>query len=266
MTPTSELKRFEAISCGLGAPSTFMVVLAAEKTIPCDLIVVANTQSENDRTLSDGTKITNAEYLKRVVRPIAERAGIEIAFPIALDKYGVQLPKMQELLLSGKTAGVPLFGDRGGRLKQACTAKYKIAAVRQELRRRGVRRARVALGLTFDEIHRIKDSDVKWATNWWPLIEMRLRKYQCRKELERRGIPYLMSSECDHCPHKDFARWQRSSEKTISLAEDIESSLDGLYLTKYCCPIRDAIRKMQESKKQGELYESDSCDSGYCFT
>lgn len=144
---------------------------------------------------------------------------------------------------------------------QYCTGKYKIRAIRQELRRKGAFTARVAIGLTLAETERMKLSDVKWCENYWPLIDLKMYRNQCQDELTKRGIPFLVSTQCDMCPHKDRARWERTSPEMIDKIAVIEAKLPGLYFTDQRIPLKKAIKNMPS---QASLF--DSCDSGYCFT
>jgi hypothetical protein len=247
----------------MGGPSLYMTVLAAEGQLPTRLSISADTGSELDRAWNTGERTTAKEYFDRVIEPYARENGIEAVFVRALDKDGEPLVPIIDLLEQGITAGVPLYGSNGGQLAQRCTGKWKIRAVRQELRRRNATSARVALGLTMSEIHRMKPSDVKWCENWWPLIDMRVYRAMVQEELERRDIPYLLSSECDNCPHKNAARWARTSPEMIDRLAEIEAGLDGLYFTPFRIPLKEAIKKMYNAD-QIEMF---GCDSGgYCWT
>ncbi len=121
--------------------------------------------------------------------------------------------------------------------------------------------ARTAIGLTVSEAERMKLSDVKWNQHYWPLVDRRLYRATIQDELERRGIPYLVSTECDMCPHKDRARWERTSPQTIELVAELETTMPGLFFTDQRIPLKQAIKNMS-----GQPSLFDSCDSGYCFT
>lgn len=254
----------ESISNGLGSQSMTMLVLAAEGRIPAQLSITADTGSELDCLWSTGERTTAKEYFDRIVEPYAKDHGIEAVFVRSLDKDGNELPAIIDLLRQGNSAGVPLFGSRGGRNMQYCTGKYKIRAIRQELRRRGATSAHVAIGLTISETERMKLSDVQWCENYWPLIDLRMYRGQCQDVLKERGIPYLVSTQCDMCPHKDKSRWERTAQWVIDDLAEIEAGLPGLYFTDQRIPLKEAIAKWDNG--QMSLSFLDSCDSGYCFT
>jgi hypothetical protein len=86
----------------------------------------------------------------------------------------------------------------------------------------------------------------------------------CRELLDSEGLPYLVSSECDHCPHKDFARWDRTSpEKLIEIAL-LEHSMGGEYFfTSNRIPLLESIEKMRD--KADKKTEPDfGCGNGHC--
>lgn len=265
------------ISNGMGAPSMYLLVLAAEKKIDCNISITADTGSENDRLLNTGERITAKKYFDNVIMPYAKDNKINAFFVRAVDKNKKPLPSLIELLEKGVTAGVPFHGTRAGKLPQGCTGKYKINATRQQLRRLGYKKAKIALGLTYSELHRMKDSDVKWCKNVFPLIEIGWTDRNMRnreamyKELDKRGIPYLMSSECDMCPHKNWIRWERTSPEMIDRIAKIEQKFDGLYFTDKLLPLKQALeimkREYEVKGNQGNLFEIDEsvCETGYCM-
>ena len=106
--------------------------------------------------------------------------------------------------------------------------------------------------------------DVKWCTHLYPMVDRRELREDARKGLEARGIPYLMSSECDGCPHKDIARWDRTApEKLIELA-GMEASMNGEYFfTSERIPLMDAIEKMR-ARKDKQIEADFGCGNSYC--
>lgn len=272
-----------SISCGQGAPSLYLIVMAGMELFPCDVVIVADTGWENDCLWSTGKRTTAKFFFDEVTKPLAEKMGMGAVFVRALDGNGNSLPPIPvDQRLNGKVEiDIPLFGSNGGKLKQSCTSKWKISAVRQELRRRGATTATTALGIHSGESHRLKDNDVAWQLRSWPLLDVaetpngglrdmgigrRLSRESVIAEMDRLSIPYLVTTECDGCPHKDWARWQRTSQETINSLVVFESQFDGEYfLTKYRKPLDQALIDMEldDSKKGGGLF--DICDEGYCF-
>jgi hypothetical protein len=276
------MTHINSISCGQGAPSLFLIVLAGEGRFPADVVIVADTGWENDMLWNTGERTTAREFFERVTKPLAASYGIDAAFVRAVNDIGLQLLAIPlDQRVNGKIEiDVPFFGSRGGRLHQSCTSKWKVGAIRQELRRRGATTATTALGLHLDEVHRVKLSDVQWHRSMWPLLDIaelpnggardmgiggKWNRDQIQREMERRGIPYLVTTECDGCPHKDWARLQRTSPQTIDELAMFEAQFkDEFFLTKYRTPLKEALITMEKDNAQGAgLF--DVCDSGYCF-
>lgn len=246
-----------------------MIVMAGQGKLPATHVIVADTGDENDMLWSNGRRTDARTYFEEVTQPLAEEMGLTAAFVRAVDKDKVQLPPLhltQHLAAEDKPYNIdmPLFGSRGGRLKQSCTSKYKVATIRQQLRRWGATTATTAIGFTISEVHRIKPDDVKWCTKTYPLVDHGIHRATAIQRLSDMGIPYLITTECDKCPHKDWARWKRTSPDAIREAAKFEAAFDGeFFLTQYRVPLPDAIDLMSSDDRYQMLLSS--CDTEYCF-
>jgi hypothetical protein len=260
-----------SISCGQGAPSLFLIVLAGEHYFHADVVIVADTGWENDMLWSNGRRTDAKSFFNQVTKPLSESFGIPAVFVRSLKKDGTPYPTIFENQKPGKV-DIPMFGSRGGRLRQTCTSKWKKQAIRQELRRRGATTATSYLGLTMSEVIRIKPNDVKWEELAWPLIgypnkpnwNKKYYRDDVNRELEERKIPYFVTSQCDGCPHKDFFRWQNNTSEKIEELTKFEARWKGeQYLTSLRKPLSDAILEMRLNSKKSEI--NDVCENGYCF-
>jgi hypothetical protein len=282
----------EAISNGLGAQSMAMVVLAAQGKIHSRLSITADTGWENDRLWSDGTRAGNAVYVEQVLKPYATQHGIDVAFVRSVDRNGEPMAGlgdwMRSIIADEKLNNlkIPLYGSNGGRLGQSCTGRMKVSAIRQELRRRGATSARNAHGLHRGEIHRMKghsgrveagfytvtDMDVNWCSHYYPLIDLGLFRSDCQRIVQEAGLPFLLSSECDGCPHKDWPRWERTSQRIIDELADMESGMGGqFFFTNERIPLKEALPIMQAkwqskqtSNTQASIFDDPDfgCDEG----
>jgi hypothetical protein len=285
-------KHINSISCGQGGPSLFLIVLAGEGVFPAEVVIVADTGWERDMLWSNGNRTDAATFFKEVTEPLANEYGMDAAFVRVNDKGGEPYPDLDKFVSSSvkntddiskaSRFKLPLFGSQGGRLRQSCTGTWKVAAVRQELRRRGAKTATTSLGLTSDEMHRMKISDKKWHTSIWPLLDYQSHpsgdtttmgigrtwsRAQIQGELANRGIPYIVTSECDGCPHKDYARWMRTSPETLAELAEFEKQFDGeFFLTSERIPLMDSLALMESKRSTNFFEEIDTCESGYCFT
>lgn len=283
----------EAISNGLGAPSMYLVLLAQRGIIPATFSITADTGAENDRLMNTGERITAGEYFARVVEPLCHEIGITPLFARARDKDGAEMPGLEEWVGDYVAAGklnhvkIPLFGSDGGRLRQACTGRMKVAAIRQTLRRLGATSARQAMALHRGEVRRMKGANgrveagfytlndmdnggvVKWASHYYPMIDRGETREHAREQLDKAGIPWLLSSECDFCPHQDWARWSRHTEETIARVAAMEAKMDGqFFFTDKRIPLREALPLMQaewDAKRAGSMFDDDpdfGCNEG----
>jgi hypothetical protein len=258
----------DVISCGQGAPSLALILVSKHMNVfNSDVLIVADTGNENDMLWSNGKRTSAKEFFMKVTKKLSEKFGLKAYFVRSVDKNGNPLPPLMETQ-SLNNYDIPLYGSNGGQARQKCTSKYKISAVRQHLRRLGAKTSTTHLGITLDEVHRMNQSDVKWNPKHYPLVmdcKPPMRKSDCINLLNEFDIPYLVSSECDFCPHKNLWRWENSSNETIQKAIKFEESFNGeFFLNDKRVPLGNAIEKMRIQKPSQTLF--DMCDSGYCFT
>src|SRR5262249_3510656 len=97
----------------------------------------------------------------------------------------------------------------------------------------------------------------KWATHFYPLAELKMGREQIRTDLERMGITYLLSSECDHCPHKDLERWERTSPDVIDNIAKIENLFyPYFFFTDERIPLKEAIDRKRSKYKELPLLDN----------
>jgi len=115
---------------------------------------------------------------------------------------------------------VPAFignqdGTRGIMGRQ-CTYSYKVEQLERAARRLGnVKRGQKAvtvtqwIGISWDEIQRIKASRVPWSQHRWPLVELRMGRRDCLRWMEEHGYPKPPRSACVYCPFHSDKEWRR---------------------------------------------------------
>lgn len=285
-----------------------LLQLACLKIIPATVSITADTGSELDRVCSNGKRMTNRQFFDDYVKPLAESHGIEALFVRARIKDGTEKMPVSEVIKASSLMGeqgkdfdtmikglsVPVFtNDRTkGRLRQACTDKWKIRAMHQEAKRRGIKLLRSAIGFHAGESHRIKARfigddgqwsifkpqvvrndgklhDVKWLEHYYPCVDMKQNRADIRIELLKAGIPHLVTTECDFCPHQDYSRWMMHTPEVIEEACRIEAGWQGkLFFTSKRIPLKQALQEMKEEQTRKELQlglPDFGCESGaYC--
>ncbi len=286
------MSHLKILSNGMGSQSMMLLALREDGKIEGDISITSDTGSENDCLWSDGRRTNARIFFQEVIAPYAERIGIKAAFPRTLDKNKQPYPPLHEYMRSMIGTSefgcqpAPLFGNRGGRLRQVCTDRWKLQALRQEARRQGATTALSAIAIHYGEQRRISGKPlgkegvhrtyqtgmqredgswdlIRWMTHYYPLIKFKMTREDSRRELDRRGIKYLVSSECDHCPHKDADRWLRTSPEMLQECADLEAVYEGkFFLTPLRIPLLLAVEQM---KKDGCDGDADfGCENNFC--
>ena len=113
---------------------------------------------------------------------------------------------------------MPYFTDGGGMGRRQCTSEYKIQPIRQKVREliglakgeRGPKEVVVTqwIGISTDEIQRMKFSPDRYVENRWPLIEARMSRWDCLRWMEKNGYPMPAKSSCIGCPYHSDEQWR----------------------------------------------------------
>jgi hypothetical protein len=274
-----------------------LLLMACRREIPATVSITADTGWESDRKWSNGRRTPSSVYFDEIVVPLAVKHGIIARFVRSRYKTGNHFESLidhvRQCAIEGKKPNIPMFGSRGGRLRQVCTDKWKIRALRQDARTWFNAKTNCnAQGIHKDEADRrvsgrfIKmdgkwsiyqttvkvkgvERDVKWQTHYYPLVDLRLNRNDCQRKIVAEGIPYLLSSECDGCPHKDAARWFRTSFPVLKELAAVEAMFNGeLFFTSKRIPLLEAISEMQhDADANPERYKVEAdfgCQNAIC--
>lgn len=112
--------------------------------------------------------------------------------------------------------------------RRQCTAEYKLRPIQRKIveltggRKKGS--AEVWVGISTDEIFRMKPSRVQYIVNRWPLIEKRMDRNDCKKWLERHGWGAPKSS-CIGCPFHSDAQWRALSPDEFADAVEVDKAI-----------------------------------------
>lgn len=116
---------------------------------------------------------------------------------------------------------IPVFGltpngEVRPALGRACTADFKIAPILKEIRNRcHIRHGQKGLtvtqsiGISYDEMQRMRNARDPWTQHRWPLIEKRMTRAHCIEWLKANGFPEPPRSACYYCPFHDDNEWRR---------------------------------------------------------
>lgn len=190
----------KVLSLGWGVQSfTLASMVALGELEPIDYAIHADTTHESQLTYEFADRWT--DWLKKrgvdvkTVKPSKNKLD-------AFNQYGgVFIPAYTQ----------SLRGD--GQLRRQCTGDWKIAPMRrliQELR--NGEQVEQWIGISLDEVQRMKDSDVQYISHRWPLIEKRMTRQDCKKWLEKNNLEIPPRSACTFCPFHNTAEWRRIKE------------------------------------------------------
>lgn len=206
---------FNFLSLGAGVQSSTIALMAkhGEITPMPDAAIFADTQAE------PASVYRWLEYLEK-----------ELPFPV----YRVTRGDLtaESLIIRQRKDGtgywskslVPAYienqdGTRGIMGRQ-CTYSYKVEQLERAARRLGsVRRGQKEttvtqwIGISWDEIQRIKPSRVPWSQHRWPLVELRMGRRDCLRWMEEHGYPKPPRSACVYCPFHSDKEWRRLKDE-----------------------------------------------------
>lgn len=195
--------RLRVLSLGAGVQSTTLALMAAHDHFgPLDCAIFADTGWEPAAVY---------EHLRWLMSPNV------LPFPV----YVVSAGNLRDNLLAAgqgkRWASIPAFTrtvDRRGNvsigmIRRQCTTSAKIEPIRRKVReltgltrKRSPRHAVMSqwLGISMDEVVRMKPSREAWQVNRFPLIEKRMTRQDCLNWIRSHGYPDPPKSACIGCP------------------------------------------------------------------
>ena len=202
------------LSVGWGVQSTTLYAcstLGLHGVPRADVAIFADTQSEVPDTYSHMKWMI--DWSQTNPNPIPVRV-------VTVGNLGAQIVGDQAAKQSGYQISIPAFtsGERsGGILRRQCTAHYKLDPIRRAVRDHlslqpkqvaaGKYKVRALIGISLDEVIRMKPSRDSWIDNCYPLVDARLRRENCLRILSELGIPRPVKSACVFCPYHDDHYW-----------------------------------------------------------
>ena len=259
------------ISLGAGVQSSTMALMAAygEITPMPDYAIFADTQAEPQGVYDW------LEWLEDM-----------LPFPVLRVSKG----SLREAVVTGgngaRIAPPPFYtsanGVREGLLRRQCTSEYKIQPIQKKLRELAGYKPRQRIptgtveqwvGISWDEMQRMKESSNKWCVNRWPLIERGMTRLHCLEWMQKRNLPLPSKSSCTFCPYHDDKMWQDMKiSDPVSFADAVEvdeairsgfeKTTQNLFVHRSCIPLKD-VDFSHPSEAQNTFSFMDECD-GMC--
>ena len=171
---------------------------------------------------------------------------------------------------------IPLFGlmpngEVAAALGRNCTADYKIRPIEKKIKqlaeiKRGEKEVKVIqwIGISYDEIQRMKESQLHWTKLRYPLIELEMHRHHCKEWMAKNGYPEPPRSACYYCPFHSDHEWRKLRDndpehfaKAIAFDKEIRelSKKDKVmkmeaYIHRSCKPLDEVDFDSDEDKGQ----------------
>jgi hypothetical protein len=216
---------------------------------------------------ASGKRVNPEDAYNTVVIPAYTRGHVDTMVP------EIEYDDNDEAYETGKMIHKAL--DINGQLRRQCTGEWKIAPMRRWLQaNRGGRPVEQWLNISMDEWQRARDSDVKYITNRFPLLEKCMTRNDCVNYLERHGIEVPTKSACVFCPFHNGQAWRKMKaengadwQEAVRVDNMIRKARPpyNLFLHRATVPLADVDLRTPEDHGQMALWQQ-VCDSGYCWT
>jgi hypothetical protein len=274
------------ISLGAGVQSSCMALMAAAgeiKPMPVAAIF-ADTQAEPKSVY------TWLDWLEK-----------QLPFPVLRVTAGdlgatscrVRMSKRGNLYTD---ANIPVFikspipGQRPGLQSRQCTGDFKIDPIHKKIREiagDSIKQWRKAgkpnpkpvvqwVGISRDEVQRMKPARPDYIENFWPLIDAGMRRSGCLDWMKNNGFPPPPRSACVFCPYHNDKEWRRLKteepedfERAAKFEDDYQASLKRIervlgrpFLHSSCLPLREIDFSKTESESHHDLFNNE-CE-GMC--
>jgi rhodanese-related sulfurtransferase len=222
-----------------------------------DLALIADTTREKTATW---------EYHHAVLAPALARVGVTLQIVNAADY------RTRDLYANGGQVLIPAFttltpDGTVSKLPTYCSSEWKRRVVTRYLRSQGVKRAEMWLGISTDELHRMRDSDDTWVTHRYPLIDRALSRDDCYRLVRAMGWPEPPKSSCWMCPHQGDRQWadlkvnhRADFDAAVALEREVQERDPHVWLHRSGVPL-DLI---DFDPGQDGLF--DACGGSSCWT
>jgi len=268
------MRRF--LSLGAGVQSSTLALMAAHGEIePVEAAIFADTDWE-PKKVYDWLAWLEAE-IQRCPHP----------FPV----YRVSKGSLRQDLIDkqngliDRVAAIPWHllmpnGDRAMGRRQ-CTAEYKIGPLTKKTRElvglKPRQRAKgvlceMLIGISTDEIVRIKPSVDPWKVHVWPLIDAGMARHDCLTWMQRKGYPLPPKSSCIGCPFHSDDEWRllrqdpESWQDAITMDELLRKSggkmIGQQFMHRSCQPLAEVDLSTAEDHGQVDMFGNE-CE-GMC--
>ena len=199
--------KLRILSLGAGVQSSTLALMIERGEIPMvDAAIFADTQAESKATYKF------FDFLKT-----------KLTYPV----YTITKGNLTDQLLNSDFPIAPFYSlnvktRKKGLMKRQCTSNYKILPIIQEIRRLlGLKKRQrvkkdmsveLLMGISIDEIFRMKPNRMPYIKNIFPLIDMKYSRQDCLNWFNKYYDTKPPRSACIYCPFHNDKRWQNLKE------------------------------------------------------
>ena len=201
------------LSLGAGVQSSTLALMIEKNLVPMvDCAIFADTGAEPKEVY------VWLEWLKK-----------QVSYPV----YIVQWRNLKEDLIAvangqRNIVPIPFFtideSGKKGIMRRQCTADYKIKPVTKKIRellglktgqkRKTNTKVELLMGISKDEIMRMKQNQIKYIKNVYPLVDMGWRRTHCIEWFKKNFNKTPPRSACTFCPFHDSKEWLNVKKNT----------------------------------------------------
>lgn len=278
--------KYTVLNLGAGVQSSCLALMAAkgEITPMPDFAVFADTQAEPQSVYDwlDWLEKQLPFPVYRVTKGDLEKDSLT---PAKATKRALAYKEGEEYM----RRIIPLFGvlpngKKTAAIGRSCTADYKIkqiekCIVEKAQIKRGQKNIAVTqwIGISWDEIQRMKEARLPWTQLRWPLIEKRMTRQMCLDWMRNNGYPEPPRSACVWCPFHSDTEWRRLRDeepKEFARAIEFDEKIRALglkdramnmrvYLHNSCRPLKEIDFDSDEQKGQ-QVWDFQAECEGMC--
>lgn len=254
------MKRFkeaEVWSCGGGTQSGAIAALIQSGELPTpDYAYMVDTGREGSGTWP---------FVDGFIRPALEAAGVDLVIVKTETFERLDVYWNDSVLIPGYTT----INGSVGKLSPFCSGKWKRDVGERWMRSVGIETARQWLGISRDEVSRIRAQHRSWLAVRYPLIfEVPMTRLRCVELIRAKGwLGEIPHSACWMCPNHSDSEWL---DMKMHLPADFANACElervariddpHFYLHPACVPLADV-----DFTAQHTMFADRGCMGG-CFT
>nr|BAR28475.1 putative PAPS reductase [uncultured Mediterranean phage uvMED] len=265
-------RKLVIISLGAGVQSSTMALKAACGEFPRpDCAIFADTGYEPKSVYN------YLDYLKDI-----------LPYPVHIVSKGNIKDDMLKAKDTNKFVVAPFFNkhtitNKKGMIRRQCTNDYKIQPIRKKIRELcniGFGKhfpkdqyVEQWIGISTDEVMRMKPARDKYIHNRHPLIEAKLSRQDCINWIKEKKLLLPEKSACICCPYRDDKGWLYMKENNpveFNNAVEFDKKIRRInkddkmenFTHKSCVPLDQVEFKKEDKSKQIDMF-NDECE-GMC--